>query len=92
MTVQPGFRKAERVPGILILHRAKLRPDEIRIMRGFSVTRPLRTISDLLKDKAVPGYILSQALEAALRRGLLTTKELSEAGKEDLGQLLRTIS
>jgi hypothetical protein len=61
-------------------------------MRGFSVTRPIRAIRDLLDERSVPSDILAQALEAALRQGLLTSKEIGSGDLVQMQQLLRSIS
>lgn len=91
MTVPPRFR-SKRIPPVLILHRAQLGQDDVRVMRGFSVTRPMRAIRDLLEERSVPSDVLSQALESAMRKGLLTTKEIGNVESQEMQQLLRTIS
>lgn len=92
MTVPMNFRRSERAPGILILHRDRLTRDDIRAMRGFSVTRPIRAIRDLLQERSVPSDLLAQALENALRKGLLTSKEIGSVELVEMQGLLRTIS
>lgn len=75
MTVPPGFRRSV-VPNVLLLHHTKLSQDDIKPMRGFAITKVSRTIEDLLKAETVPQEVLREALELALRRGLVSTKEI----------------
>ncbi|MBI2441443.1 MAG: hypothetical protein HYV35_08745 [Lentisphaerae bacterium] len=78
MTVPPGFRRNAPVPDVLILHRGRLAPSELEARSGYRVTRPLRAITDLLKEAAVSADYLSQALQQALERGLITSMELEK--------------
>src|SRR5690348_5152971 len=50
MTVPREFRRNSTIPEILVLHRAHLDTSEIQEMHGIRVTRPLRTIVDLLRS------------------------------------------
>jgi predicted transcriptional regulator of viral defense system len=92
MTVPTGFRRTHAAPDILVLHSARLSQDDLQVMRGFSVTRPIRAIKDLLSSRSLPSDILAQALESALRRGLLTNKEIGSGELGEMQRLLRTIS
>jgi len=78
MIVPPEFRRNAPVPDVLVLHRGRLAPSEIEARAGYRVTRPLRTITDLLKEAAVSGDYLRQALQQALERGLITSLELEK--------------
>ena len=48
-------------------------------MHGFRVTRPLRTIADLLASEAVSMDHMEQAVKQAFRRGLVTAGQLERA-------------
>jgi predicted transcriptional regulator of viral defense system len=74
MTVPMSFRKSAKTPDILIIHRASLSPADIQLMEGYSITRPLRTISDVAET--ISSYLLEQAIRQALRRGLVQRNEL----------------
>lgn len=78
MTVPPHFRRNSAIPKILVLHRGRLSSDDVESRQGYSVTRPLRTVVDLLQDGGVSGDHLRQALQQALARGLVTRKELHD--------------
>lgn len=76
MTVPAGFRKSTEVPAVIILHRAKLREEDIRKKSGYAVTTPLRTVLDLVRGKTVSDNIIGQAVGEFRSRGLLTEKDL----------------
>ena len=72
MTVPYSFRRNSTTPPILILHKADIDDRDIERMTGFKVTRPLRTILDLMAEDKTSRHIIKQALEQALQRGLIT--------------------
>jgi predicted transcriptional regulator of viral defense system len=95
LTVPPGFRRSSPIPRVLKLHRAKLAAPDIVKLRGFAVTRALRTILDLFAAQSVSLDIIRQAFEEGTRRGLITLAELEQAKTlpglhPDLADLLRT--
>src|SRR6266699_6200622 len=53
MTVPKKFRRNSQIPEMLVLHRADLAKEDIQEMHGMRVTRPLRTITDLLRSRRV---------------------------------------
>lgn len=76
MTVSLKFRKSIAVPPVIILHRGKLRPEDIQQRRGYAVTTPFRTVLDLVADQSTSNDIVDQAIKEFRRRGLLTEKEM----------------
>ena len=89
MTVPPGFRRNAPVPDVLVLHRERLAPSEIEARSGYRVTRPLRAVTDLIKEAAVSADYLRQALQQALERGLITSMDLEKHPlRERLNKLL----
>jgi predicted transcriptional regulator of viral defense system len=87
MTVPPTFRRSI-VPNVLILHRRKLSQDDVQARRGFAVTKVRRTIEDLLDAKSLPQETLKEALELALRRGLISTREVLVSDRMSLRALV----
>jgi predicted transcriptional regulator of viral defense system len=75
MTVPTSFRKSAKTPDILVIHRARLAPADIQVREGYSVTRPLRTISDVAET--ISSDLLEQAIRQALGRGLVQRNELA---------------
>src|SRR6266850_2609679 len=76
MTVPKQFRRNSRIPEILVLHRANLNESDIEQMHGVRVTRPLRTVLDLLQTGHVDRNLIRQAIDEAMRRGLITGKQI----------------
>ena len=79
LTVPPHFRRSSPIPRVLVLHRGKLAAQDVAKLRGFAVTRPLRTIRDLSAAQSVSFDIFRQAFEEGTRRGLITLTELERA-------------
>jgi hypothetical protein len=66
---------------VLVLHFADLSQSNIGVAHGAGVTRPMRTILDLLAGGEVPLATLRQALRKGLRRGLIRRSEIADARK-----------
>ena len=76
MTIPKHFRRNSCIPGILVLHRADLAEGDLQEMHGMRVTRPLRTVLDLLQTGHVDRNLIRQAIDEAMRRGLITGKQI----------------
>jgi len=76
MTVPPGFRRHSKIPKFLVLHKGVLSPEDIEEREGYRVTRPIRTVRDLLHEGATARDIIRQTLEEGFARGLITRKEV----------------
>src|ERR1700684_1319839 len=81
MTVPRSFRRNSEIPRVLVLHLADLLQGDIGVAHGVRVTKPMRTILDLLEGGEVAPAILRQALREGLRRGLIRRSEIAEARK-----------
>lgn len=93
MTVPKSFRRNSEVPRVLVLHLADLPQSDIADANGVRVTKPMRTIVDLLEGGEVPTATLRQALREGLRRGLIRRGEIAEAKRSLAGtKHLRTFS
>jgi hypothetical protein len=79
MTVPQKFRRGAEIPEVLVLHRADLPPGDIEEREGFRVTRPLRTLRDLVAGEGLSRDLLKQAFDEARSRGLITAKESRSA-------------
>jgi predicted transcriptional regulator of viral defense system len=91
MTVPNKFRR-NVIPDILVLHRAELKPSEVQEMHGVRVTRPLRTITDLLQREGTDRSQLKLALDEALRRGLIVRKEIERMPHNALHRSLEQLA
>jgi predicted transcriptional regulator of viral defense system len=75
MTVPAKFRRGAEIPAILVLHHADLAPADVEEREGFRVTRPMRTILDLVAAGGLSTDLLKQAFDEARNRGLITARE-----------------
>ena len=92
MTVPKEFRRNSRIPEILVLHQAHLDASDVQEVHGVRVTRPLRTIVDLLRSGHVDRSQLKQAVDEAVRRGLIGRKEIDRMPHDELQRSLRELA
>jgi hypothetical protein len=76
MTVPRSFRRNSQIPKALVLRKADLPKSDWETVRGFRVQRPLAAILDLMKAAEVSEDLLRQALQQAVKRGLVTLSEV----------------
>jgi predicted transcriptional regulator of viral defense system len=76
MTVPPAFRRHSEIPGVIVLHRGLLAPEEIEEREGYKVTRPARTIIDLIANESVSIDIVRQAFKESKQRGMVRTADI----------------
>ena len=81
MTVPLTFRRNSEIPRVLVLHYADIRESDIQIVHGVRVTKPMRTILDLLAQVEMPVALLWQTLQEGLQRGVIRRGEIAEARK-----------
>ena len=79
MTVPTGFRRNSDIPGMLVLHYFDLPATDVQTAQGFKLTRPLRTILDLIEVGTVERNFIRQALRQAVDRGLITRQQIRNA-------------
>ena len=79
MTVPPGFRRMAALPEVLRLHHARLSARDIQTIDGVRVTTPLRTLVDVIAGDVTAPDLLRQAVDEALRRGLIMRRQLEAA-------------
>lgn len=79
MTVPPGFRRMAAIPEVLRLHRARLSNRDVQTIDGVRVTAPIRTLLDVIAEGAIAQELLVQAVDEALRRGVVMRRQLEEA-------------
>jgi predicted transcriptional regulator of viral defense system len=92
MTVPMHFRRNSRIPEILILHRDDLSESDIEQMQGVRVTRPLHTVLDLLQTGHVDRNLIRQAIDEAMRRGLITGKQIDSLPHDRLRDSFRELA
>lgn len=79
MTVPYGFDRSAEIPSVLILHRAHLSQSDIGTIEGIRVTRPVRTILNVIAEGKLAPRLVRQAIREGEDRGLFTSDELRAA-------------
>ncbi|HAJ78835.1 MAG TPA: hypothetical protein DCO75_03610 [Fibrobacteres bacterium] len=82
MTVPRGYRRHSEIPKILTLHHATIEPAQCEERRGYRVTKPFRTIADIVRAQAVSPEIINQAVNQALNKGYLTQAQYRKLKKQ----------
>ncbi|HDQ44470.1 MAG TPA: hypothetical protein ENN17_03075 [bacterium] len=72
MTVPRGYRRHSEIPKVLHLHHSIIEPFEYEERNGYRVTKPSRTIVDLVRAMTVSPEFIKQAVEQAIDKGYLT--------------------
>ena len=78
MTVPPGFQRMAAIPEGLRLHRARLTARDVETIDGVRVTAALRTLIDVIVEGALAPEIQAQAVDEALRRGLVRRRQIED--------------
>lgn len=92
MTVPKSFRRNSEIPAVLVLHQAKLEPEEVIRESGYAITTVMRSIQDCAASGDAEVTMLEQALAEGLRRGLVTRSEVKQAKtRADLTPALKII-
>lgn len=78
MTVPLSFRRRVPVPKILVLHYSDLTKNDISKGMRVSVTTPLRTLCDVVKEGSLSKDIIRQAVRDSLSRGLVRQGEIEK--------------
>jgi predicted transcriptional regulator of viral defense system len=87
MTVPRGYRRHGAIPKELCLHHATIELSECEERSGYRVTKPFRTIVDLVRARTVSPEFIKQAVRQALDKGYLThaqyraLKEMPRVGR-----------
>jgi hypothetical protein len=82
ITVPPNFRRHSRIPKILVLEKGVLAPSDIAEREGYRVTRPTRTIRDLIREGATSKDLIRQALTQGFSRGLILRRDIEPLVKD----------
>ncbi|MGD9643158.1 MAG: type IV toxin-antitoxin system AbiEi family antitoxin domain-containing protein [Elusimicrobiales bacterium] len=79
MTVPRAFLRRGGKAQLPVLHRGEVHKAEVEFRFGVKVTRPLKTIADLLAARTVQTDHMRQAVRQAFKRGLITRTELARS-------------
>lgn len=91
LTVPKTFRKNSAIPSALVLHYANLLPEDIEKREGYRVTRPLRTLLDLVDSQKLSSDLMEQAIKEAQKRGLITVSEFKKHHTKFQGYLKKSV-
>ena len=75
-----------------MLYRADLNEGDVQDAHGVKVTRPLRTILDLLETGRVDKRHIGQAIEEALRQGLISKQQIDSLPHDKLQDSFRELA
>lgn len=81
MSVPSKFRRRKGIPRLLSLHYIDIPESEIVIRQGYRITQPLRTLIDVIDEGKIVQEQMVQALQEALQRGLISSKEVNSEPK-----------
>lgn len=98
ITVPPNFRRFNAIPKALILHKGLVPESDIETMQGFRVTRPPRSILDLIAEKTVSEDFIEQAAKESYDKGYINRskvkemKQFSASVREKLLQIIERVA
>jgi|ERR1700722_3703721 len=92
MTVPKRFRKWTDIPKILVLHFTDLSDEDVQTQQGYLVTKPLKTIIDIVEEGKLSEDLIIQAIQDALKKGLISRKELGGAASVGGSKLKRILN
>jgi hypothetical protein len=67
------------IPDVLLLRHARLSERDVQTIDGARVTTPLRTLIDVIVEGVIAPELQVQAVDQALRRGLIMRRQLETA-------------
>lgn len=96
LTVPPGFQRMAAIPHVLRLHRARLIDKDIDTVDGVRVTTPIRTLIDVIRDDSLAQELLVQAVDQAIRLGLVMRRQLERAtvstrARQQINRILKQV-
>lgn len=76
MSLPKSFRRHSAIPKVLVLHYGPVYDEaDLEDHRGFRITRPARTVRDMLSNDSGNPETIEQALRDGYRNGRITIKE-----------------
>lgn len=81
MSVPLNFRRRMEIPRVLNLHYIDIPECDTERRQGYRLTKPLRTIIDVINEGKIAQDQLVQALKEALQRGLISRRDVDSERK-----------
>ncbi len=76
MTVPNHFRRSQKIPKMLVLHKHDLKQEDITERLGIKLTTPLRTLLDVVTESSLSLDLIEQAVQQAVSRGIVIEKTI----------------
>jgi len=92
MTVPRHFRRNSGIPEVLSLHRSDLSESDVEQMHGVRVTRPLRSVLDLLQSGHLDRNLIRQAIDYFLNHAPTTEKQINSLPHDKLRDSFRELA
>ena len=81
MSVPSNFRRRADIPRALNLHFIDIPQSDAEMRQGYRITKPLRTLIDVIDEGKIAKDQIVQALKESLKRGLISRKEVDSEPK-----------
>ena len=82
LTVPKKFQRFADIPEILVIHKNRLKEEEMSSGRGYKLTTPLRTLIDVIEVNELSDDLLAQAAREAKSKGYVTKAEVERAQEQ----------
>lgn len=76
MTVPSGFRRSQATPKVLVLHYHDLTDEDVEIRQGYRVTKPLKTLIDVINNQSISLEQVKLGVKQALSHGFISKREI----------------
>lgn len=95
MIVPKGFRRRGEIPKNIQIHFSDISKQDIEERQGYSVTTPIRTLTDIIKEGTISNEQIATAINNAIEKGIITIREAEKIcdfsqkiGKIDLSKII----
>jgi len=78
ITVPRSFRRHSQIPQILHIHFGENNPGDFEERQGYRVTKPFKTVIDLIRIRSTSPEIINQAIKQALDKGYITRSQIPQ--------------
>lgn len=90
LTVPKSFRRSQKIPDILILHREDLDEKDVEVLRRYRITKPLKTLIDIERSHRISYEQIKLGIQQAIDKGLISKREIQR--REDANILTKYLN
>ncbi len=76
ITMLGVFRRTATIPKVVSIHIGNIKPEDIEEREGYRLTKPFKTIKDLLMGAKTESKILEGAVRDAYRKGMISKSQV----------------